>query len=274
MSSGFPDWQGIQQWFGASLAVQSNLAVGAGVHTDGPFQVASWASVILWASATAQQVTFTITQTVADGPAALTSVTTVVVPAGQTKQQAVVLLGDTVTLTVQGAAVGAVTSYALVPSNTTSATTVVSGVATASVAKAHATIATVCANAVATQVLLTTLDTNTDGYSINNGSIYVPRTGYYDATALAQWASAAGGYREVGIWIVNAAGAQVGVVAFIDVPTIGAVGFHYIGITPKVIEVAAGQGLGLWGLQTSGGALNLNAGSAQFPHLAVSYLGS
>lgn len=118
-SIGFPDGQRITQWLGSPLASATALAIGAGNHVDGPFNLASWASVIVAVKATGGTVTVTVTQTINGGPPGLALAQQFVVPAGQTLFESVVLFGDTVTLTLQGSAPGETVDYALYPANTT-----------------------------------------------------------------------------------------------------------------------------------------------------------
>lgn len=316
---GFPDGQRITQWLGAPIVQAAARAIGNVLVEDGPFNLASWASVILAVKPTGGNVTATIRQKINGGPAGLELDETFVVPVGQTLFTSVVLFADTVYLDLTGSAPGVTVDYALYPANTTTNAQVLasanlnfqknevlvsaeptldvvdasgllawtltddptntrvklSAVKKASVAAAYSTVATAIPNAAAgVQVILNALGVNTDGYSILNGTIIVPRTGYYSATSLAQWAAAAGGYREVGIWIYSGAGAPIGVVAFNDEVSIGAGGFHYVPAYAGVVNLAAGQGLGVQGVQNSGGPLNWNAGSAPFPQLAIEFLGA
>jgi hypothetical protein len=119
MSSGYPDGQKITQWIGAAIAEAQALALGAGAHTDGPFVLGSWASIIVSLKPTGGPVTVTITQQVAGAPASLALVESVIVPAGAVLFEAFVLFGDTVSVTFQGSAGGTLLDYAITPSNTT-----------------------------------------------------------------------------------------------------------------------------------------------------------
>jgi hypothetical protein len=118
-SLGYPDWQKIQQWLGAPLVQATGRVIGAGTVSDGPFNLASWASVVVAIKPTGGNVTVKIRQKVNGAPASLELVDTVVVPAGQTGFDAFVLFGDAVTLELTGSIAGVSVDYALYPSNTT-----------------------------------------------------------------------------------------------------------------------------------------------------------
>lgn len=118
-SHGYPDWQRYSVWLGTPLVQATALAIGAGSHTDGPFQVSNYASIILAIKPTGGQITATIKQTVQGGPTSLILSQQFVIPAGATAFEAVVLLGSTLTLDLQGSAGGETVDYALYPSNTT-----------------------------------------------------------------------------------------------------------------------------------------------------------
>lgn len=126
MSSGFPDWQGIQQWFGATVWQGTNQTLNAGSQASGDLQLASWASVIVWCKAQVQAVTITVTQQVTDGPAALINTQVITCAAGATIAQSVVLVGDLVNVTVTGGGAGCIADWAILPSNTTTSTSVTS----------------------------------------------------------------------------------------------------------------------------------------------------
>lgn len=116
---GYPDWQKIQQWLGAPIAQATGAAVGAGTITLGPFNLASWASLVVSLKPTGGNVTLTVKQKISGGPTTLELDTQFVVAAGTTVFEAVVLFGDAVTVTLQGTTVGETVDYAVYPSNTT-----------------------------------------------------------------------------------------------------------------------------------------------------------
>jgi hypothetical protein len=116
---GYPDYQRITQWLGAPLVQGTGLVIGAGTHTDGPLEVANFASVIVALKATTGNVTVTIKQTVPGGPAALVLTETVIVPAGATLFETFVLFGQAVELDLTGSVAGTSVDYALYGSNTT-----------------------------------------------------------------------------------------------------------------------------------------------------------
>lgn len=118
-SIGFPDGQRITQWLGAPIAEASAFAIGAGALALGPFSLASWASVIVACKPTGGALDVTVTQNISGGPAGLQLTETFHVAAGATLFEAIVLFGDAVTVTFQGAAVGETLDYAIYPSNTT-----------------------------------------------------------------------------------------------------------------------------------------------------------
>lgn len=126
MSSGFPDWQGIQQWFGATVFQGTNQTLNGGSQASGNLQLASWASIVVWCKAQVAPVTITVVQKVTDGPSALQSSTTIVCAAGVTIAQSVVLSGDLVTVTVTGGGAGCIADWAILPSNSTTITSVAS----------------------------------------------------------------------------------------------------------------------------------------------------
>lgn len=115
---GYPDWQKIQQWLGAPLAEQTGLPIGAGTHDDGPFNLVSWASVVVAVSVTGGNVTATVKQQINGGPASLELDESFVVSPGAPVFQSVLLYGDVVSLHLAGAAPGVVVDYALIPCNT------------------------------------------------------------------------------------------------------------------------------------------------------------
>lgn len=116
---GYPDWQKIQQWLGAPLAQATGAAIGAGTVVLGPFNLASWASLVVSLKPTGGNVTLTVSQKISGGPSTLELDTQFVVAAGTTVFEAVVLFGDAVTVTLQGTTVGETVDYAVYPSNTT-----------------------------------------------------------------------------------------------------------------------------------------------------------
>lgn len=116
--SGFPDYQRYSQWIGSPLAAAVDLAIGAGSHTDGPSEAGNWSSVILYIKPTGGSITATIRQTATGLDATLIADTVVVAAAGTVVVEAVVLLGNRVTLILQGSAGGETVTYALLPSNT------------------------------------------------------------------------------------------------------------------------------------------------------------
>lgn len=118
-SIGFPDGQRITQWLGAPIVQQTALAIGNVLHTDGPFNLASWASVIVAIKPTGGNVTVTVRQRVSGGPASLELPETFIVQAGQVGFESIVLFGDAVYLDLTGSAPGVTVDYALYPSNTT-----------------------------------------------------------------------------------------------------------------------------------------------------------
>lgn len=118
-SIGHPDYQGFPQWLGHPFVANAALALGAGTHTDGPFTVSNFASIILAIAPTTHGVTATITQQISGAPAGLTVVETFNISAGSTLFEAIVLTGNLVTLELQGGGAGTTVAYALYPSNTT-----------------------------------------------------------------------------------------------------------------------------------------------------------
>lgn len=120
---GFPDYQRITQWLGAPLDQRDDYALGAATVDFGPYDVGNWASLILWAAPAGGAVTLTLRQTPRGAPAALVVETVVNVAAGAVAAEAVVLVGDRVTLRVTGTVAGTLLDWALVPSNTTTAAT-------------------------------------------------------------------------------------------------------------------------------------------------------
>jgi hypothetical protein len=116
---GYPDWQKIQQWLGAPLDQATAAAIGAGAINLGPYNLASWASLVVAIKPTGGSVTITVKQKISGGPATLELSQQVVVNAGSTVFEAFVLLGDAVSVTLQGSAGGETVDYALYPSNTT-----------------------------------------------------------------------------------------------------------------------------------------------------------
>jgi hypothetical protein len=118
-SIGYPDFQKIAQWIGAPIVQQTGLALGNGVHDDGPFNLASWASVVVAIKPTGGKVTVTVKQKISGGPATLELDTTFTVDAGATVFESIVLFGDAVTLHLAGDTIGETVDYALFPSNAT-----------------------------------------------------------------------------------------------------------------------------------------------------------
>lgn len=121
MSSGlgYPDWQKIQQWIGTPLDEATGAAIGAGAINLGPYNLASWASIVVALKPTGGKVTITVKQKLNGGPATLELDEVFVVNAGSTLFEAVVLFGDVVSVTLQGDTVGETVDYAVYPSNTT-----------------------------------------------------------------------------------------------------------------------------------------------------------
>lgn len=115
---GYPDFQRYAQWFGAPLVDASAFAIGAGSHTDGPLQVNNWSSVILYVKPTGGTITATVRQTSSGILSGLVSDTVITIAAGSTVVRSVVLLGNQVSLILQGSAPGETVDYSLVPSNT------------------------------------------------------------------------------------------------------------------------------------------------------------
>lgn len=118
-SVGFPDWQKITQWLGAPEVSTVGLALGAGVHDDGPFDLASWASVVVAVKPTGGGVTVRLRQQIPGGPPSLTTDTTFSVAAGGVLFEAIVLIAGAVSLELTGTVPGTTVDYALYPSNTT-----------------------------------------------------------------------------------------------------------------------------------------------------------
>lgn len=118
-SIGFPDGQRITQWLGAPIVEAAGLVIGNVLHSDGPFSLASWASVIVAIKPTGGNVTVRVRQQISGGPPGLELDETFVIPAGATAFEAVVLFGDAVTLELTGSAPGVSVDYALYPSNST-----------------------------------------------------------------------------------------------------------------------------------------------------------
>lgn len=119
MSDDYPDFQEYARWLGDPLVQATGLALGAGSHTDGPFTVSNFASVIVALKPTGGTCTVTVKQTVLGGPASLVLSESVIVAAGATLFEAFVLFGSAVELDLQGSAPGETVDYALYPSNTT-----------------------------------------------------------------------------------------------------------------------------------------------------------
>lgn len=122
-SLGFPDFQQIQQWFGDALAQATARAVGAGSFTDGPFLLSSWSSVIVWVKPAGGPVVVTVTQQIDGAAPALAVVNTFTATAGQVVAESFVLLGNSISIKVQGSVAGTTVDYAIIPSNTTLSTT-------------------------------------------------------------------------------------------------------------------------------------------------------
>lgn len=118
-SVGFPDWQKITQWLGAPEVSTVGLALGAGVHDDGPFDLASWASVVVAVMPTGGPVSVRLRQQIPGGPPSLTTDTTFAVAAGGVLFEAIVLMAGAVSLELTGTVPGTTVDYALYPSNTT-----------------------------------------------------------------------------------------------------------------------------------------------------------
>lgn len=129
-AGGFPDWQRITQWIGAPVVTGTGLALGAGAHDDGPFQLASWASAIVAIKPAGGPVVVTIKQAISGAPGTLELDTTFTVQAGAVLFESVVLQGNAVSLHLQGSVVGTTVDYALIPANTTINAASVSGGAT------------------------------------------------------------------------------------------------------------------------------------------------
>lgn len=118
LSSGFPDWQRITQWFGPPLDQATAFAIGAGQLVVGPLNVRNFASIVVCVKPTGGTITCTVAQAVPGGPAGLVSSQTFVCAAGNVIFEAFVLLAGVVTVTFQGSAGGETFDYAIVPSNT------------------------------------------------------------------------------------------------------------------------------------------------------------
>lgn len=116
---GYPDWQKIQQWLGTPVVTNIGRAIPVAPITDGPFNLASWASVVVAIKPTGGNVTVTVNQAIQGAPASLVDQGQVVAPAGQVTFASFVLFGDAVSLTLQGAGAGVTADYTLYPSNTT-----------------------------------------------------------------------------------------------------------------------------------------------------------
>lgn len=125
-SIGYPDGQRITQWLGAPVVTATALVIDNVLHTDGPFNLASWASVIVGIKPTGGSVTVTVRQKINGGPPGLELVTSYIVPAGSASFRPIVLFGGAVTLELLGSAVGTSVDYALYPSNSTTNAQVVS----------------------------------------------------------------------------------------------------------------------------------------------------
>lgn len=124
---GSPDWQQITEWFGPIQVQATGAAIGAGTISEGPYDLSTYASVIVAVKPSGGTITGTITQTIPGGPAALTDVTTFVVQNGAVHYEAVVLLAGQVTVTLTGSAGGETVTYAIIPANTNVNTNVTSG---------------------------------------------------------------------------------------------------------------------------------------------------
>lgn len=116
---GYADGQAITGWLGVPLVDTTGLALGAGSHTDGPFIVTNFASVIVAIKATGGPVTLKVKQAISGGPASLVLEEDLVVTAGETVFQSFVLFGDSVSVELDGSVGGTTVDYAVVPSNTT-----------------------------------------------------------------------------------------------------------------------------------------------------------
>lgn len=126
-AGGFPDWQRITQWIGAPVVQGAALALGAGSHDDGPFQLASWASAIVAIKPAVGPVVVTLRQAVSGAPGTLELDSTFTVQPGVVLFESVVLQGNAVSLHLQGSVAGTTVDYALIPANTTINAASVSG---------------------------------------------------------------------------------------------------------------------------------------------------
>jgi hypothetical protein len=116
-SSGFPDWQRITQWFAAPVDEGTGVSVNPAPHVSGPFDLLSFASVIVCVKANGGPCTVTVKQSVPGGPASLTIQTAFVVSSGNVVFEGIVLEAGTVEVDFSSASGGATVDYAIVPSN-------------------------------------------------------------------------------------------------------------------------------------------------------------
>lgn len=119
-SSGFPDWQRITQWFAAPVDQGAGVSLDGGDVVSGPFDLLSFASVVVCVKATGGQVTVTVKQTIPGAPASLQTSSAFVVAAGNVVFEPIVLDAGIITVTFHEAAPGTSVDYALVPSNVNS----------------------------------------------------------------------------------------------------------------------------------------------------------
>lgn len=119
MSIGFPDGQRITQWLGSPVVKATAAAIGNVLHTDGPFNLASWASIVVAIKPTGGQVTVTVRQRVTGGAVTLELPQTFIVNPGSVLFESIVLFGDEVYVDLTGSAPGVTVDYAVYPSNTT-----------------------------------------------------------------------------------------------------------------------------------------------------------
>ena len=116
-SSGFPDWQRITQWFAAPIAQATGVSLDGGDVTVGPFDLLSFASVIVCVKAIGGPVVVTLTDSIPGGPASLQTTTSFTVAAGNVEFQGIVLDAGGASVTFHETGPGTTVDYAIVPSN-------------------------------------------------------------------------------------------------------------------------------------------------------------
>lgn len=205
--SSYPDFQAFPQWTGSPLSQATLNAIGGGTLDTGALPVGSWASIILWAKATAQPITAVVTQTLGAGPAALTISTNVTIPAGAQIADTIVMLGDTVEIVFTGGGAGCKLDYAVVPTNTTTNAQVTTGIVNAA-ARIYSpfTRADVIPNNAWTQVIVPNVDFSTVPALTAVASQIVPQDpGVYAVSGGVLWNTTPTVIGNVSVWRNGAA---------------------------------------------------------------------